>query len=120
MAEKVLADGLRQFGLANAGRTDEQEDAQRTVWIIEASLKSHNQVSPRIASPGLADHLFVQFVEHRIAGEPDVIPQKRLGKAGLLNEAWTAAAGVTLASLFRDARSKRSARNEVAFPGNPW
>ena len=66
VVEQELRQGLRQLGLADAGRADEQEDSGRAVGIAEPGARAAHGVRDGRDRFGLADDALLQLLLHAL------------------------------------------------------
>ena len=70
VAEHLRGQGLGQLGLADAGRAEEQEAADRTVRVTQAGPRAAHGLGDRRDGVVLADHTLVQLLLEREQAVP--------------------------------------------------
>ena len=91
-AEQKFGHRLGELGLAGAGRTGEQKDADRLVGIVQAGLEHGDAVDDRVDRLVLADHARGEEIAHRF--EVELLPgvEDRDRQAGELRQRFQHAA----------------------------
>ena len=64
VVEQELGERARQLGLADAGRTEEEEAAERTVGILQSGARAADGIRDRVDRLVLADDALVQPLLH--------------------------------------------------------
>ena len=118
-AEQELAEGLRDLGLAGAGRADEEEDAERARRVGEPRLHERDPVDEALDRLWLAEHASLEEGARPARGSAAAVGSSTWSGSPVasLSVAITVSGSIAVATP-RAMRSRTSSSTRRTFPGD--